>query len=169
MVGLVLIYVFAVTFHLFPSTGYVTFGGSPSQWLQSLVLPVVTLSLAGITVIAQQTREAMSDALGQDFVRVLRANGFAPHSIIYRNVLRSAGIPIISTIGVVFVSLLSGTVLVETIFALPGLGAYAVQVTEQHDIPVIQGIALYFTLVVVVVNLVVDLAYVWLNPRIRLS
>lgn len=167
ILGLVLVLAFAVRLQAFPATGFVPFRDSPGEWLRSLVLPVVTLSVAGVTIVAQQTRDAVLDALNLDFVRVLQANGFSRRSIVYRHVLRSAAIPIVSLIGVVFVSLLSGTVFVETIFALPGLGSDAVQATEQHDIPLIQGVALYFALIVIVVNLLVDLLYTWLNPRVR--
>ena len=167
IIGLIFVYVFAVTLHAFPATGFVFFSTSPSLWLQSLVLPVATLALAGTTLIAAQTRQSMLETLNLDFVRVLEANGFTRRSIVYRHALRSAAIPIISMVSVVFIGLLSGTVLVETIFALPGLGSYAVQVTEQHDIPVVQGIALYFTVVVVIVNFATDLLYGWLNPQVR--
>lgn len=169
IVGLVLVLVLAVKIRLFPAIGWVSISSSPWEWFRSLVLPVVTLALAGTTLIAQQTRDAMLDALDQPFIHVLDANGFSRRSIVYRHALRSAAIPVVSVTGVVFVGLLSGTVLVETVFALPGLGSYAVQVTEQHDIPVVEGIALYFTLVVIAVNLIVDLIYAWLNPRVRLS
>jgi len=169
IVGLLLVLVFAVKLNLFPATGFVNFSASPWQWARSLVLPVATLALAPSTILAQQTRDAMEEVLGQPFIHVLEANGFKRRSIVYRHALRAAAIPIVSLVGVVFVGLLSGTVLVETVFALPGLGAYAVQVTEQHDIPVIQGIALYFTFVVIAVNLIVDLLYAWLNPRVRIA
>ena len=169
VVGLVMIIVFSVKLGLFPATGFVPFSASPSEWFRSLVLPIFTLSLAGITIIAQQTRNSMQDVMNLTFIRVLEANGFQRRSIIFRHALRSAAIPIASLIGVVFVGLLSGTVLVETVFALPGLGSYAVQVTEQHDIPVIQGIALYFTLIVIAVNLLVDLIYTFINPKVRVE
>jgi peptide/nickel transport system permease protein len=169
VVGLLLVLVFAVKLHLFPATGFVYFSAAPWQWFRALVLPVVTLSLAGATILAQQTRDAMEEALSQPFIHVLHANGFTRRSIVYRHALRTAAISIASLVGVVFVGLLSGTVLVETVFALPGLGAYAVQVTEQHDIPVIQGIALYFTFVVIAVNLAIDLLIAWLNPRVRIA
>jgi peptide/nickel transport system permease protein len=169
IVGLLLVLVFAVKLNLFPATGYVNFSASAWQWARSLVLPVVTLALAPSTILAQQTRDAMEEVLGQPFIHVLVANGFRRRSILYRHALRAAAIPIVSLVGVIFVGLLSGTVLVETVFALPGLGAYAVEVTEQHDIPVIQGIALYFTLVVIAVNLAIDLLYAWLNPRVRIA
>jgi peptide/nickel transport system permease protein len=169
VVGLVLVIVVSAKLGLLPPTGFVSFSSSPLLWAKSLVLPVLTLSLAPMTIIAQQTRSSMFEVMHERFIRVLEANGIRRRSIIFRHALRNAAIPVVSVIGVVFVGLLSGTVLVETVFALPGLGQYAVQATEQHDIPVIQGISLYFTCVVIVVNLAVDLLYATLNPKVRAS
>jgi peptide/nickel transport system permease protein len=165
--GLVLISIFAVRLHLFPATGYISFAQSPQGWLASLVLPVLTLSAAAIAVIAKQTRDAMLDVLGREFVRALRARGVPERTVIFRHALRCAAIPVVTVLGLLFVGLFSGTVLVETAFSMPGLGSLAVQATTEHDLPVVQGVAIYFTLMVVAVNLLVDLAYGWLNPKVR--
>jgi peptide/nickel transport system permease protein len=109
----------------------------------------------------------MSDVLASPFVQSLRANGARERTVIFKHALRNAAIPVVTAAGLLFVGALSGVVIIEQIFVLPGLGAFAVQATAAHDIPVIQGVALYFTLIVIVVNLLVDLTYGWLNPRIR--
>ena len=167
--GFVLVEWFAVSLRLFPASGYVTFGVSPAGWLESLVLPVVTLSAGGVAVIAMQTRDAMRDVLGRPFIRTLRATGIPRRSIIFKHALRSAAIPVVTIIGLVFVAVLGGSVVVESVFALPGLGSLAVQATTESDLPLIQGIALYFTVIVIVVNLIVDLAYSLLDPRVRVA
>lgn len=167
--GLVLVTVFAVKLGWLPATGYVYPATSLSGWARSLVLPVTALSLAPAAVIAKQTRDGMLDALGRDFVHGLRANGASERSIILRHALRNAAIPIVTVVGLMFVGMLTGTVLVEAVFAMPGLGGLAVQSTVQHDLPMIQGVAVTFTVIVVLVNLVVDLAYGWLNPKVRAS
>lgn len=167
--GLVLVDIFAIKLHLLPATGYVSFGISPATWLQSLVLPVLTLAAGGITLITKQTRDAMREVLGREFIDALRADGVPEWRIVYVHALRNAMIPIITLIGTFFVGMLGGAVLIESVFALPGLGSLAVSATSQHDLPVIQGIAVYFCLIVVVVNLIVDLLYGWLNPRARVS
>ena len=167
--GLLLVTWFAVALPLFPATGYVTPQESPVDWLRSIVLPVITLAVPGVAVVAKQTRDAMRDALERRFVRTLRACGVSRRSIVFKHALRSASIPIVTVVGVIFVGALSGTVLVETVFAMPGLGGIAVQATGQHDVPLIQGVAVYFTVVVVLVNLFVDVAYGWLDPRVRVS
>jgi peptide/nickel transport system permease protein len=166
--GLVLVSIFAVSWELFPATGYVPFAASPVQWVSSLALPVVTLSVLGVAMIARQTREAMSAVLMREFVETMRANGL-PERRIVRHALRNAAIPVVTIMGVLFISLLSGTIFVESVFALPGLGGLAVQATTQHDVPMIQGVAILFTVVVIAVNLVVDIAYAWLNPKVRVA
>lgn len=165
--GLLLIAWFAVTLRVFPATGYVPLTQSPGGWIRSLVLPVVTLAVPGIAVIAKQTRDAMREVLGRPFIRTLHAAGLPRRSIIGKHAMRNAAIPVVTVTGLIFIGSLSGTVLVESVFALPGLGGLAVQATSQHDLPLIQGVAVYFTVIVICVNLLVDLTYSWLDPRVR--
>lgn len=167
--GLLLVSWFAVSLQLLPATGYVPFTDSPGAWAKSLILPVVTLALPGVAVVAKQTRDSMKDASSQPFVRTLRASGISRRSITFKHVLRSAAIPVATVIGLVFVGALSGTVLVESVFAMPGLGGLAVQATANHDLPLIQGVVVYFTVIVIAVNVLVDLAYGALDPRVRVS
>lgn len=167
--GLVLVVVFAVSLPLLPPTGYVPFAVDPAGWLESLILPVITLAVPATAIIAKQTRDAMATALDKSFVRTLRAAGISERSVVYRHALKNAAIPIVTVVGLVFISALSGTVAVEFIFAIPGLGSSALQATSGRDFPVIQGVVVYFTFIVIAVNLLVDLAYGYFNPRVRLS
>ena len=167
--GLLLVTWFAVSIQLFPATGYVPLTTSPAQWFRSLVLPVITLAVPGIAVVAKQTRDSMLEVLGRPFVRMLRASGVPRHSIVLKHVLRSAAISVATVVGLIFIGALSGTVLIESVFAMPGLGGLAVQATENHDLPLIQGIVVYFTVIVIAVNLMVDLIYGALDPRVRVS
>ncbi len=167
--GFLLVSAFAVAIPLFPATGYVDFANSPAEWLRSLVLPVVTLGIGGVAIIAKQTRDAMSKQLSLDYVDAMRAQGLSERSIVFRHVLKNAAIPIATVLGLMFTGLFSGTVLVENVFALPGLGGLVVSATASHDIPVVEGIALVFAVMVVVTNLVVDLIYGLLNPRARVA
>jgi peptide/nickel transport system permease protein len=167
--GLLLVTWFAVTLRVFPATGYVPFTQSPSAWLSSIVLPVITLAVPGIAVVAKQTRDAMREVMERPFIRTLRAAGVPGWSIIGKHALRNAAIPVVTVTGLIFIGSLSGTVLVETVFALPGLGGLVVQATGQHDLPLIQGVAVYFTIAVICVNLLVDLTYSWLDPKVRVS
>jgi len=167
--GVLLVTWFAVLIQLFPATGYVPLTTSPAQWLRSLVLPVITLAVPGIAVVAKQTRDSMLEVLGRPFVRTLRASGVSRRSIIFKHVLRSAGISVATVVGLVFIGSLSGTVLIESVFAMPGLGGLAVQATNNHDLPLIQGVVIYFTVIVIAVNLTVDLFYGALDPRVRVS
>lgn len=166
-IALVLVSVFALSLHLLPATGYAALADSPALWLQSLVLPVLTLTFGLAPALAKVTRDAMLDILNSDFVRVLEANGFSRRSLIFRHVLRNAAIPVVTMTGVLFIAMLSGTVFAESVFSLPGLGGIAVTATLQHDLPVIQAAVLMFTVIAIAVNLLVDLTYGWLDPRVR--
>lgn len=167
-VGAELIVIFAVWRNWFPATGYISLSASPAGWLHSLVLPVAALSLYGIAATAKQTREAMLDVLGSEYIRMERANGLSPVVIVFRHALRNASMRVVTVLGLQAVGLLGGTVLVENVFALPGLGSLMVSAATQHDLPVVAGIVVTFTLMVVAFNLLVDVTYVWLNPRVRI-
>lgn len=167
--ALLLVEMFAVQYPLFPAVGYVSFTASPLQWLRSLVLPVTALAIGASAFIARQTRDAMADVLTRDFVIALRARGLPLRSVVLKHALRNAAIPVVTLVGLLFVSLLGGTVLMEVVFAIPGLGQQAVTATSMHDLPMIEGVAFYFTVVVITVNLLVDLSYGWLNPKVRAS
>jgi peptide/nickel transport system permease protein len=164
-IGLVLI--FAVTLRVLPAIGYVAISTSPLQWLRSLILPWIALGLGLMTFIAKQTRDQMLSVLSRDFIRTLRANGVSERSIIFRHALRNAGIPVVTMIGLSFVGALSGSVFVEQVFVLPGLGSALVLAATTHDLPVIEGISVVFTIMVVVVSLAADLIYAALDPRVR--
>jgi peptide/nickel transport system permease protein len=165
--AVILITVFAVRLPLFPATGYVPFAQDPNMWLSSLVLPVIALAFGGVTAVAKQTRDQMLLAVSSPFARTLRANGASEFSLVYKHALRNAAGPVVTVLGIIFVGALSGTVIIENIFVLPGLGSQALQSSLQADLPVIQGISLYFTVIVVIVNVLVDIANAILNPKVR--
>jgi peptide/nickel transport system permease protein len=169
LLGLLLLEALAVAVRVFPASGFVPFAQSPDAWLKSLVLPWTALGLGVMTIVAVQTRDAMREALRSPFIRVLEANGIPRWSVLFKHALRSASIPLMTVVGIVVVALLGGSVLVESVFAVPGLGSALSTAATQHDIPVVEGVVLYFTLIVVAVNLLLDVAYGLLNPRVRAS
>jgi peptide/nickel transport system permease protein len=166
-VGAALIAVFAVDLRWLPATWYVSLAQDPKAWFLSLILPVSALALHSVAAIAKQTREAMLDALSTEYVRMAWASGVSPVSILFRHAFRNAAMRVVTLMGLLTVSLLGGTVFVEAVFALPGLGSLAVKAATDHDLPMIQGVVVYFTVIVIAVNLLVDLAYTWLDPRVR--
>jgi peptide/nickel transport system permease protein len=168
-IALILVTFFAVQLDVLPATGYQEFAASPGGWLRSIVLPVVALSLHGITSVAKQTRDSVMEVLESDYVTFLRANGVGERSVRYRHVLRNAAIPVVTSLGLVSVGMLGGAVFIENVFVLPGLGTLATQATLDHDVPVILGIGVFFTLSVIVINLLIDIAYGLLNPKVRVS
>ena len=169
LVALGLVLAFAIGTHWFKPTGYVQFASSPAAWLSSITLPVIALSLGGIAAVTQQVRGAMIDALRQDYVRTLRSRGLPARSVILKHGLRNAAGPALAVLAVHFAGLLGGAVVIEQIFALPGVGQVAVTATQQGDIPLVMGLVLATAVLVVILNLAVDLVQGWLNPKVRLS
>ena len=157
----------AVQIRLFPATGYTPLGASPAGWLRGITLPVITLSAGAVAFIAKQTRDSMAEVMSREFILMLRARGLSRRSVELRHALRNAAIPVVTVLGLLLVGLLGGTVLIEDVFAIPGLGQQAVTAAGSHDLPVIVGVAFYFTVIVVIANLLVDLSYRVLNPRVR--
>lgn len=133
------------------------------------MLPVVTLAVPATAAIAKQTRDAVSDSLARPYVRTLRAAGVSERSILLRHALKNAAVPILTVVGLGFIGALSGAIAIEYIFAFPGLGGTAVQATASGDLPLIQGVVVYITVIVIVVNVAVDLAYGYFNPRVRVG
>ena len=165
--ALLLIAFFSVRLGWLPANGYTAPTTSVTGWLSTLVLPVAALGFAGVTAVAKLTREAMLDVMSSQFIRNLRANGIPERSVIARHCLRSAAIPVVTIAGLLFINSLGASVVIEQVFGLPGLGSLAVSATASHDIPMIQGVAVYFTLLVIAMNLLVDVLYAWINPRVR--
>ncbi len=157
--GLLLLLVFAGMLHWLPSGG--------SGGLQYLILPAVVLGMSGAPVIARLVRASMLEVIRQDYIRALRAHGVPERRVIYRHALRNALNPVITVVGLQFGFLMAGAVIVETVFALPGVGRLMVTAIFSRDYPVIQGGLLLIAVAFVAVNLLIDLAYAWINPRIR--
>jgi peptide/nickel transport system permease protein len=168
-VGAVLVSFFAVKIHLLPAIGYVSLAQSPGDWARSMVLPVVALSLLPIAVMARQTREAMMDVLASEHVRMAWANGIPPRVIFFKLALKNASMRAVTVGGLQVIGLLTGTVFVEQVFSLPGLGSGLDTAASTGDLPVTQGIVVFFTVVIVAINLIVDLLYAVLDPRVRTS
>ncbi|SEC06883.1 peptide/nickel transport system permease protein [Streptomyces sp. 2131.1] len=169
LLTLVLVLVFAVRLRWFPAIGYTGFTDSPSGWLSTITLPVLSLSVASVAGVSQQVRGAVIDALRQDYVRTLRARGLPASRIVFKHVLRNASAPALSVLGMQFVGLLGGAVLVEQIFGLPGIGSMTVTYTARGDIPVIMALVMLTVVGVVLINLLVDILIGWLNPKARVA
>ena len=167
--ALVLAELLAVRVQVFPATGYAPLSADPGPWLRSIALPVLTLSAGGVAFVAKQTRDSLSEVMSRDFIVMLRARGLSQRSVVLRHALRNAAIPVVTVLGLLLVGLLGGTVLIENVFSIPGLGQEAVTAAGSHDLPVIEGVAFYFAVVVVIANLLVDVSYRLLSPRMRES
>jgi peptide/nickel transport system permease protein len=167
--AIVLVLFFAIDVRLFPATGFTSITTSPLSWASSLVLPVTAIAVGSLAGVLLQVRSSMIDVLNRDYIRTLRANGISRGRIVFKHGLRNGAIPVVTTLGFVFVGLLAGTVVVEQVFSMPGLGSLLLNGVLTHDIPVVQGVVIVFAVIVVVVNLLVDLLTAALDPRIRVS
>ncbi|GAA3549769.1 ABC transporter permease [Nonomuraea rosea] len=169
LVTLVIVLVFAVRLRWFPAIGYVGLGRSFTGWLSTVTLPVLSLSIGSIAGVAQQVRGSVIDVMRQDYVRTLRARGLPPRRIVFLHVVRNASAPALAVLGMQFVGLLGGAVLVEQIFGLPGIGSMTVSYTTRGDIPVIMALVMFTVIGVILINLVVDILIGWLNPKARIA
>lgn len=158
--GIILILIFAVWLHVLPASGAAS--------LKSLILPSFTLGVFSMAIVARMTRSTMIDELGQDFVRTVRAKGVVERVVIYKHALRNAFVPILTVIGLQFGTLLGGAVLTETVFAWPGIGRLLVDSISARDFPMVQGIIFVFAAMFIVVNVITDLLYTVVDPRVRL-
>jgi peptide/nickel transport system permease protein len=169
LIALGLVLVFSIELGWFKATGYIPITKSFPGWISSVTLPIIALALGTIAVVAQQIRGSVTDALTRDYVRTLRSRGLGMRRVVIKHVLRNAGGPALAVLAVQFIGLLGGAVIVETVFAIPGLGQLTVNATVKADIPMVMGLVVATAVIVVVVNLVIDLAQAALNPKVRLS
>jgi peptide/nickel transport system permease protein len=168
-VALVLVVFLSVTLGVLPATGYVRLSESPGGWALALVLPVASLVIGSTASAAQQVRGAVIDVLRQDFVRTLRARGISPRSVLFRHALRNAATPALTVLSLQFIALLGGAVVIEKVFAIPGLGTLTINAALQGDVPVLMGVVVTLVVLVVIVNLVIDIVSGWVNPKVRVS
>jgi peptide/nickel transport system permease protein len=166
--ALLLIYVFAVWLRLVPAGGFP--GWSAGVWpgVKSLILPSVALALPQAAILARVTRSALLEVLGEDYIRTARAKGMPRRTVLWRHALRNAMIPVLTILGLQFAFLLAGTIIIENVFYLPGLGRLVFQAITQRDLIVVEGVVMLLVASVVVVNLLVDLAYAFVDPRLRI-
>jgi peptide/nickel transport system permease protein len=164
--GFILVLVFSVNLQWVPSSGYrdLSFGFTP--WIQRLILPVLALSAAQIALLVRMTRSSLLEVLGRDYVVTARAKGLRGMTVLLKHALRNAMIPVVTVVGLTFALSLGGSVLIENVFAIPGLGQLITTAAIRRDYPVIEGAMVYLTLVSLVVNLLVDVSYSLINPRV---
>jgi peptide/nickel transport system permease protein len=166
-VAMLLILFFAIWHRWLPATGFVPFSEDPWQWCKHLILPWVTLGIASGAVIARQLRSSMIGVLGQDYIRTARAKGLRGRNVVMKHSIKNAAIPVVTVLGAQIAFLLGGSVIVERVFGMAGLGDLTIAAVLRRDLPVIQGVVILVAVVVLVANLFVDLTYGYLNPKVR--
>ncbi|WP_322055314.1 ABC transporter permease [Paraburkholderia bannensis] len=168
-IGVVLVYLLAVETGLLPATGYVSPADGLRGWLASITLPVVALAIPGIAIVARTARVSTIQSLAQPHIQMLRSMGTPPWRVLFVHTLRSASVPVVSVLGMQFVAVFTGSIIIEGLFGLPGLGQAASTAVTYHDFPAVEGVVIVASLVVVMVNLVLDALVVLLDPRVRLA
>jgi len=166
-VAIILALVFAVKLRWLPATGYIHLTDDPLGWLRTITLPIIALSIGSIAAIAQQLRNSVITVYSQDYVRTLRSRGLSSRSILLTHVLRNASPPALTMLSLQFIAAMSGAAIIERVFALQGIGSVAINASGNSDIQVIMGVLLFTVLLVVLVNLIVDVLYSALNPKVR--
>lgn len=169
LAALFLVLTFSLNLGWLPATGFIPLTTSFTGWISTITLPIVALSLGPIASVAQQVRGAVIDVLRQDYIRTLRSRGLTEWEVILKHVVRNASGAGLTVLGLQFAGLLGGAIVVEQIFALPGLGTVAITYTSRGDIPVVMGLLLVTSLIVAVVNLLVDVGVGLLNPKVRVA
>ncbi len=165
--GLNLIFIFAVLLRWLPVAGYQPLSAGPWESLRYMILPAITLGVAQGALLARMTRSMMLEVLNQDYVRTARAKGLAERTVVVRHALRNAFIPLLTVIGLSFAALMSGAVVTEQIFNIPGVGRLLIQAIGRRDFPLVQGAVLVIAAIYVLINLLVDLLYAVVDPRIH--
>jgi len=165
--GLLLVLLLAIQNPWFPATGYVAFTESPLAWWQHLVLPAFTLGLSASAILTRQLRGAMIEVMQLDYVRTAKAKGLPWRSVVTKHALKNAAIPMVTILGLQVNGLLGGTIIVEQIFGMPGIGQLAVASVFTRDLPMIQGVVIMAVFVAVLINLLVDISYGYFNPKVR--
>ncbi len=168
VLGYMLIYVLAMWLNWLPVQGYRSpFEHGPLPFLRHITLPAITLSVIFIALIARMTRASVMEALGEDYIRTARAKGQSEFKILMRHALRNAAVPIVTVIGIGVALLIGGVVVTESVFNIPGVGRLVLDAVLARDYPIIQGLILFFSFVYILINLLIDLSYTFLDPRIR--
>lgn len=168
-VATMLVFALSVQFGWLPTFGYVAFEDSPSDWARHIFMPAFTLAIVGAGEIARQLRSSLIGVMQEDHIRAVAARGLHPGRVIGKHALRNASLPVVTIVGLRVGHLLAGSVIVEHIFDLPGLGDYMLTAVLSQDIMVVQGVVLVTALIIISVNLAVDMAYYWLNPKVRVG
>jgi peptide/nickel transport system permease protein len=165
--GLILALVVGIHLHWLPALGYVSFATSPVEWLKSLILPSLALSALPAAEMARQTRAALVDELGKDYITAARARGISERGLVLKQALKNAGVPIVTVLGFRIAQLLGGAVIVENVFGLRGVGALTIEAASARDVGILLGVVALATIAIVAINLMVDLSYGYFNPKAR--
>ncbi|MBU1878735.1 MAG: ABC transporter permease [Chloroflexi bacterium] len=167
VMGPLLIYLLSVQLHWFPAARWTHITDDPGQWFMHMILPAFTLGSGAAAIIARLTRASMLQVIREDYIRTARAKGLSERAVMIQHAMKNAFIPVATILGPMFAAVVTGSIIVEQIFAIPGLGRYFITSITNRDYPVIMGTTLLYAVLIILANLAVDMTYAWLDPRIR--
>jgi peptide/nickel transport system permease protein len=166
--GFILLWAFAVNWRIFPAIGFVSMFDDVGGFFRSIALPCLLLGITGSAVLVRMTRASLLEVFREDYIRTARAKGLGERAVLFRHALRAGAIPIITVLGFLVAGLLTGVVVTETVFTIPGVGRLVAEAVQQRDFPIVQSLLMLLASIYVVVNLLVDIAYAYVDPRVRL-
>ena len=168
-VGMMLVLAFSINPPYIPATGYISLGEDPVGWFMHLLLPGLSLAIAPMAVVARQTRASVAQVMSEDYIRTATAKGLSRFRVVSKHALKNAAVPVVTAFGLEANRLIGGTVVIEQLFVLPGLGRLAYESVFARDFPQVQGVLLFTAIMVLLINLIIDVSYAYFNPRIRQS
>jgi len=166
--GFILLWAFAVNIRIFPVIGFVSITDDVFGFIRSITLPTLLMGIGGSSVIVRMTRSAMLEVFREDYIRTARAKGMTERTVLFTHALRAGAIPILTVLGFLSAGLITGAVVTETVFTIPGLGRLVAEAVQQRDFPIFQSLLMLLAGFYVLINLLVDLSYAWVDPRVRL-
>ncbi len=167
--GIILIYVFGLILKWFSPGGYTPWSESPAEAFKSLLLPSVAIALPSIATVIRYTRNTVMEQMKNDYVRTALSKGLKMNAVLFRHVLKNAIIPVITILGMITANILGGSIVIEQVFTLPGIGRLLINAISTRDLPLVQGMILYISLMIVIINFLIDIVYTIIDPRIKLK
>ena len=167
--GIILIYVFGLILKWFSPGGYTPWSESPAEAFKSLLLPSVAIALPSIATVIRYTRNTVMEQMKNDYVRTALSKGLKMNAVLFRHVLKNAIIPVITILGIITANILGGSIVIEQVFTLPGIGRLLINAISTRDLPLVQGMILYISLMIVIINFLIDIVYTIIDPRIKLK
>jgi peptide/nickel transport system permease protein len=165
--GILFLLLFSVRFHLFPSGGYIPMTVNIFEWLKSIILPALSLAIISSSVLIRMIRSSIIENMNEDYARTATGKGVSERRVFNKHILKNAMIPVLSVFGLQIASILAGTIIIESVFSIPGIGRLLLYSVQRRDLPVVQGVVIWMAVVTILINFIMDMVHMTIDPRIR--